>query len=104
MRRFITAEEAVTLLPDSDNIHTFIQTPVALLGAEWSREYIIDKLKTSDKIELAGEEARGLGHGLAFYNNDAKNLSEVSFVETDIKKLFRFDPGEEIENDQTGKH
>ena len=98
MRKFITVDEAINLLPEGDYIHTFFNMPFGLLGADWSREDVIDTFKTSDKIELTGKQARGLGHGLAVYNNDIKKQSEVLFVETDIKKLLSFDPDEEVEN------
>lgn len=98
MRKFITVEEAVDLLPEGDYIHTFFDMPFGLLGADWSREDVIDTLKTSDKIELTGEKARGLGHGIAVYNNDTKKQSEILFVETDMKKLLSFDPEGEKEN------
>ncbi|MBR6987526.1 MAG: hypothetical protein IKH82_05600 [Clostridiales bacterium] len=98
MRKFITVDEAINLLPEGDYIHTFFNMPFGLLGADWSREDVIDTLKTSDKIELTGEQARGLGHGLAAYNNDIKKQSEILFVETDMKKLLSFDPDEEVEN------
>ena len=98
MRKFITVEEAVDLLPDGDYIHTFFNMPFGLLGADWSREDVIDKFKTSDKIELTGEQARSLGHGLAVYNNDTKKQSEILFVETNMKKLLSFDPQGEKEN------
>lgn len=86
------------MLPDGDYIHTFFNMPFGLLGADWSREDVIDKFKTSDKIELTGEQARSLGHGLAVYNNDTKKQSEILFVETDMKKLLSFDPEGEKEN------
>lgn len=98
MRKFIAVDEAINLLPDGDYIHTFSNLPFGLLGVDCSREDVIDKFKTSDKIELTGEQARGLGHGLAAYNNDIKKQSEILFVETDIKKLLSFDPDEEVEN------
>lgn len=97
MRKFITVEKAVDLLPKGDYIHTFFNMPFGLLGADWSREDVIDTLKTSDKIELTGELARGLGHGIAVYNNDTKKQSEILFVETDMKKLLSFDPEREKE-------
>ena len=99
MRRYITAEEAADLLPDGDVIHTFRAGGPMLIGADWDREGILNKLKTSDKIEIAGETARGLGHGIAVYNDDAKFLSHVLFIETDEEKLNQFDPPEEGESE-----
>ena len=97
MRRYITAEEAADLLPDGDAIHTFTGGG-PLIGTDWDREEVLNKLKTSDKIEIAGETARGLGHGIAVYNDDAKCLSHVLFIETDEEKLNKFDPPEKGES------
>lgn len=91
MRKIITADEAISLLPDNDNIHTFYNLPIGLLGADWSKEDIIDKLKKVDTIELTGETARRMNHGLAAYNKNAKQ-SDVLFIETDKEKIDRFDP------------
>ena len=94
MRRFITADEAIALLPEGDEIHTFYQMGGALVGADWDRADILQKLVECDKIEIAGDQARAMGHGLAVYRSDSKWQSEVLFVETDEKKLNAFDPVE----------
>lgn len=91
VRKIITADEAISLLPDNDNIHTFYNLPIGLVGADWSKEDIIDKLKKVDTIELTGETARRMNHGLAAYNKNAKQ-SDVLFIETDKEKIDRFDP------------
>ena len=90
-RRYITADEAITLLPEKEYIHTFYNTPPILCGADWDKQEVIDKLKAADKIEIAGETARNMDHGLAVYNDDIKMQSEVLFVETDTEKLDAFD-------------
>lgn len=94
-RRYITAEEAISLLPEGNEIHTFYNVPFGLIGADWDRADIIQKLTEADKIEIAGETARSMGHGLAVYNNDTQWQSEVLFVETDKDKLNIFDSAEE---------
>lgn len=45
MRKFITVDEAINLLPEGDYIHTFFNMPFGLLGADWSREDVIERLK-----------------------------------------------------------
>lgn len=102
MRRFITAEEAIGLLPEGENIHTFYNEFWGLIGADWSREEVIDKLKKSDKIEITGEIARSMNHGLAVFNNDTKLQSEILFVETDKKKLDEFDPVGNVKAEDKG--
>lgn len=96
-RRYVTAEEAIGLLPDGDEIHTQIQQGMMFVGADWSREDIIDKIKKSDIREITGPHARRMGHGLALYNNDAKWQSDILFVETDKERLDAFDPPEDAE-------
>lgn len=91
MKKYLTVEQAINLLPKGNEIHTFYGG-VALIGADWEREEVVKKLASSDKIEIAGEMARNMGHGLAVYNNDAKYISDVLFVETDKKKLDALDP------------
>lgn len=93
-KKYLTVTQAVNLLPEGNEIHTFYGG-VALIGADWERKEVIDKLFSSDKIEIAGEMARNMGHGLAVYNDDAEYMSDVLFIETDKKKLDAFDPIEE---------
>lgn len=93
-KRYLTSEQAISLLPEGDYIHTFYGG-FALIGADWERQEVIDKLKSVDKIEIAGDVARNIGHGLAVYNDDAQYYSDILFVETDKKKLDAFDPIEE---------
>lgn len=100
MRRYITADEAIKLLPEGDTIHTFVNMPMGLIGADWDRQEVIEKLRGSDKIEITGEQARSLGHGLAAYNESIKYQSDILFIETDEEKLNEFDePHEEEQKD-----
>ena len=97
-KKFLTIEEATALLPDGETIHTFYSTGVCLIGCDWDRADILQKLVEVDKIELAGDSARSLGHGLAVYKDGAK-LIDVLLVETDKDKIDAFDPLEEQENE-----
>lgn len=86
-RRYLTYDEAVSILPDGEYVHTFINGGFGLIGADWSREDILDKLSKSDVIELTGKQARSMNHGMAAYNNDAKYQSDILFIETNEEKL-----------------
>ena len=96
-RRYISYEEAVSLLPDGEYVHTFYNTAFGLFGADWSREEILDKLRKSDVIELTGSQARAMSHGMCAYNKDTKWHSDVLFIETDADRLEKMDGGEENE-------
>ncbi len=90
-KRIITYEEAVGVLPNEDFIHTFRNANFGLIGADWSRAEILDKLNNSEIIELTGETARGMGHGICAYNKDAQYMQDVLFIETDEEKLSEFE-------------
>lgn len=65
--RKLTPEEAEKFLPEGDTIHTFRANGAVLLGADWSRERILDRFKTHG-VELSGDNARNMNHGLASYD------------------------------------
>lgn len=92
MKYYLNYEEAISLLPNGENIHTFYNASFGLVGADWSREEILNKLKEPDiVIELTGEQAKAMKHGMAAYSKNAKYQSEILFVETDEEKLSAFE-------------
>ena len=93
---FLTAQQAIELLPDGETIHTFLNSPMTLIGADWSRDDVIKKIQSSDYREVTGPGARGLKHGLCVYNKGATLLDAV-FIETDMEKLDRLYPEEDGE-------
>lgn len=98
MKYYLTYEEAVSILPNSENIHTFINEAFGLIGADWSKEEILDKLKQTDSvIELTGETARAMGHGMCVYSKDAKYQSNILFIQTDEDKLSAFEQALKVE-------
>ena len=87
MKKYITNEQAISILPEGEDVHTFINPGFGLVGADWSREKLIDKIQKSDILELTGEMARKMGHGLVIYNTTAKVQDDLLFIETDEEKL-----------------
>lgn len=73
----LTFEQAVAMLPDGEEVHTFRQAGWALLGASWPREKIIAAIKEWG-AELSGPAATGTDHGLAL-RQDGRG---VLFIET----------------------
>lgn len=92
VRIYLTVEEAIDLLPDSESIHTFINCAFGLIGADWSHEDLVEKISVVDYREVTGKTARGMNHGLALWN-DGCMQSDILFVETDMKKLNALYPG-----------
>ena len=99
MKKYLTKEEAISVLPSGESIHTFYNLGFALVGADWSREEIIDKIQKSDFIEATGKSARGMNHGMCAYDKNTKYLSDVLFIETDESKLSVIDKGEARHDD-----
>jgi len=91
MKSYITAEQAINILPDGDSIHTFINGGFGLMGADWSKDSLIDKLQKSDCIELSGEMAKNMKHGLCAYDKTAKYQSDLLFIETDSERLAQLE-------------
>ena len=98
MKRFITAEQAISVLPDCEDIHTLLDANFGLVGADWTREKIIKKLECADYIELTGTIARAMGHGICIYDKDA-TMADVLFIETDEEKLAKLE-NSELTNEQ----
>ena len=54
------------MLPDGDEIHTFRSGPGCLIGADWTRDQIIDQIETKP-CELGGELCTKMNHGLVIW-------------------------------------
>ena len=87
MKTYLTKEQAISVLPDGETVHTFYNSGFGLVGADWERDDILDKIEKSDIVELTGQGARGMGHGICAYNKDTKGQSDILFIETDETKL-----------------
>lgn len=92
MKYYLNYDEAVSLLPAKEDIHTFYNAFFGLVGADWSRAEIFELLKNPDTtIELTGKQARSLKHGMCAYRKGAKYQSDIVFIETDEEKLTAFE-------------
>jgi len=87
-KRLITPDEAIGLLNDGEEIHTFVNPRAGMMiGTDHSRESLIKRIKENpDKLEIGGEACRRMNHGLIL--KDDGNL----FIETNEEKLNAFDP------------
>jgi hypothetical protein len=63
----LSYDEAVALLPDDEQIHTFVDGGLALIGADWDREDILKLLRETERREVTGPAAQAMGHGMAAY-------------------------------------
>ncbi len=64
-RVIVPFDEAVAMLPEGESIHTFRQSVNGiLLGVSIGRERLLDLMR-SRRVELTGDLATRMGHGLA---------------------------------------
>lgn len=82
----LTVEQLESILPDKDDVHTFMQGGFALIGADWSKDEVL-KEAAEFSAELSGETATAMGHGAVIMSGRG-----AVFVETDTAKLAAFNP------------
>ena len=72
-RQLLTYEEAVAMLPDSDDIHTFSNGASGMMiGCDWKRDHVLAAIKEHG-CELAGGMAAAMNHGL-FLRDPSRRL------------------------------
>lgn len=99
MKQYITAEQAISVLPDGDSVHTFYNPSFGLVGGHWHKADITDKLYSSI-IELTGKRARGMGHGICVHEKNARYQGDILFIETDEDRLAALE--RELEGGENG--
>jgi len=82
-RHILTVDEAIGVLADGDEIHTFTACGM-LVGADWTREAVMAHIREAGGAQLAGPMMAGMGHGLClhagrrlFAATDAGRLAEL---------------------------
>ena len=83
----LTVEEVISVLKNQENVHTFINAGFGLIGADWSKEELIEKLEIAEDIQVGGEQCRAMSHGIVIFPKNAKKQSDLYFVECDNEKL-----------------
>jgi len=87
-KRMVTADEAINLLNEDEQIHTYRNSSGILLGADHNREVLIKDIRKWEKtLQIAGDMARKIKHALIL-----KDEVGYLFIETNEEKLNAFDP------------
>ena len=69
----LTAEQALSMLPDGDEVHTFRSTGNALFGADWSRSKLEQAIR-ENRCEVGGDQCQRMNHGLIVWTSEADAL------------------------------
>ena len=73
-KTYLTLDDAIKLLPEGDEIHTFFNPHGGMLiGADWNRKDIIEAIKIGCP-QLAGEQSKVMKHGLVITRPDGEFL------------------------------
>jgi hypothetical protein len=79
-RVILTRKNADAFLKPGDYVHTFMQANapgLVLIGADWGREEIL-ALADQGKVELAGETATRMKHGIVAFTDNGQVFCETT--------------------------
>lgn len=82
----ITVDEAVSLFKSPKSAHSINVIGCSIMGFEWSIPGATIKLEECTDLQIAGDTARGMGHGIAATEPDGQFI----FFEHDEAKLTAF--------------
>lgn len=85
----LTKVQAISMLGDSEYIHTFRSGPMSLLGCDWSRQEIVDAI-SSNECEVGGEMCKSMNHGLVVHVGGAPLFVECKdgFDYTEFERII----------------
>ncbi len=84
-------EEAKKLLAlNNGMVHTFLNASFGLVGADHSKESIYKDIDNAERLEITGEQAQAMGHGLAILPKGAKYQKDILFVETKKELIEKY--------------
>jgi len=69
----LTTDQALSMLPDTDKVHTFYSTGLGLVGADRSRDGLVRLIKKS-QCEVGGESCQSMNHGLVVWEDEETPL------------------------------
>lgn len=69
-RTILSKEDAIKMLPDGENIHTFRNSTMMLIGADWSRDDIMRSIGFQDCLELLLPLVEACNHIQSCNKND----------------------------------
>lgn len=85
----LTKEQALSLICPAEHIHTFTPTNVGLFGCDRARKDIKEILENAIIIQIAGERAININHGVAVIY-ERKGEEVLLFIETVATELKLF--------------
>jgi len=89
-RKLLTVRQALALLPEGEEVHTFLDGGRILVGADWSRESVEQLIRSAESCEIGGPACVDMGHGLVVLRKGGKNHGDYVFVKHDEKAIKKY--------------
>ncbi len=84
-KAYISFKQAKKYLPKGKEIHTIRSAGIATIGCSWDRKTLLKAMK-HHPIEITGENAQAMHHGLAIYDEEGPLFIETT-RRTDNKEV-----------------
>jgi len=84
---YLEKEQALKIAKFNDGqIHCFLSTNIALIGADHSKESFMEDLEKAETIEVGGKLCRAMNHALVLWLNGEPHFFEHN--EEELKKVL----------------
>jgi len=63
----LTPDQAESLLPHGERVHSFVNPPWGFVGCDSSREAVVRLIREAKLLEIGGERAKRMKHALVVH-------------------------------------
>jgi hypothetical protein len=79
----LTADQAESLLPPGEHVHSFVSPPWGFVGCHNSRKNALRRIRDAKLIEIGGERAKRIKHALVVHAREGG----CTLFATDMEKV-----------------
>lgn len=92
-RKLVSLEVAVSMLciKPGNKVHTIRQARHILIGADWGRDNIIEAMRAAPTIDITGEAAQSIGHGLCIHDEHGPLFIETQAAHSSLSVWTLYD-------------
>jgi hypothetical protein len=79
----LTPDQAESLLPNGERVHSLVNPPSGLVGCDSSREAVVRLIREAKLLEIEGERAKRMKHALVVHVREGG----CKLFATDMKRI-----------------
>ena len=79
----LTPDQAESLLPPGERVHSFVNPPWGFVGCDSSREAVVRLIHEAKLLEIGGERAKRMKHALVVHAREGG----YKFFATDMERV-----------------